>query len=208
VGDGNLRLHISEPGDRGDYIALSHRWGDLPEEQKRIICTSRDNIDARRHDQGLDMGALPKTFQDAIIVTRKLGKRYLWIDSLCIIQYGDNLEDWKKESKRMGVVFSNAYCTIAATSAKDPTRGFLTRPITQYPEPQYVKIHTSSYGPVYISRVVDDFHGDVETGILNQRAWALQERALSRRTIHFTTTQAYWECGEGVRCETLTRMRK
>jgi hypothetical protein len=36
----------------------------------------------------------------------------------------------------------------------------------------------------------------------------LQERALSRRTIHFAEGQLYWECGQGVHCETLARMRK
>jgi hypothetical protein len=36
----------------------------------------------------------------------------------------------------------------------------------------------------------------------------LQERALSRRTMHFTETQTYWECGEGVWCETFTKTKK
>jgi hypothetical protein len=42
--------------------------------------------------------------------------------------------------------------------------------------------------------------------VLNRRGWVLQERALSRRIIHFTATQTYWECGKGVHCESLTRM--
>lgn len=29
---------------------------------------------------------LPKTGQDAVFIVRKLGFRYLWVDSLCIIQ--------------------------------------------------------------------------------------------------------------------------
>jgi hypothetical protein len=36
----------------------------------------------------------------------------LSIDSLCISQYGDKLEDWRKETRRMGAVFGNAYFTI------------------------------------------------------------------------------------------------
>ncbi|KAF2644205.1 HET-domain-containing protein, partial [Massarina eburnea CBS 473.64] len=205
---GKLRLHISEPGERGDYFVLSHCWGNISEEKKREHCLSLDNVDARRNDRGFDIGVLPQTFQDGITVARKLGKRYLWIDSLCIIQYGDNFEDWKKEAKVMGAVFRNAYCTIAATSARDSTRGFLARPTTQHKEPQYVKALHYSRGPVYISRVLDDYYSDVETGVLNQRAWVLQERALSRRTIHFTHNQTYWECGEVVPTDCLYRSSK
>ncbi|KAI9857992.1 MAG: hypothetical protein M1813_007962 [Trichoglossum hirsutum] len=153
------------------------------------------------------MDILPQTFKDAVIVTRKLGKRYLWIDSLCIIQYGDNFEDWRREAKRMEAVFRGAYCTIAATFTVDSTKGLLRHPPVQQPRLQCIKVDSTSYGPVYISAIADDFHKDVEKGVLNQRAWVLQERALSRRIIHFTATQSYWECGDGVRCETLTYMR-
>lgn len=205
-----LRLYVfgadDRAHDRSDYIALSHCWGNLLEEQKRVFCTSCENID-ERSKRGFGMAILPQTFQDAVIVTRKLGKRYLWIDSLCIIQYGDNFEDWKKEAKRMEAVFRNAYCTIAATSAEDSTKGFLRRPPAQHPGLQFIKVHSSSQGPIYISTIGDNFHEDIENGVLNQRAWVLQERSLSRRTIHFSVNQAYWECGDGVRCETLTHMR-
>ncbi|KAI3547764.1 hypothetical protein CABS03_10036 [Colletotrichum abscissum] len=57
----------------------------------------------------------------------------------------------------------------------------------------------------YICEIIDNFEIDVEKGELNQRGWVLQERALSRRTLHFTSSQTYWECGEGIRCETFTK---
>ncbi|KAI8632516.1 HET-domain-containing protein [Xylariaceae sp. FL1651] len=206
-GDLNVvRLHSFRPEDRGEYIALSHCWGMLPEKQTRRFCTSRNNIE-ERHSQGFALTTLPQTFKDAVEVTRKLGKRYLWIDSLCIIQDSDNHEDWERESRRMGKVFRNAYCTIAATSAEDSNRGFLKRPQTQRLEVPYINVQTSSHGSIYVSTVADDFHEDAEKGLLNQRAWVLQERALSRRTIHFTANQSYYECGDGVRCETLGYIR-
>jgi hypothetical protein len=42
------------------------------------------NIEARM--ELLILEELPRNFIDAIKVTRLLGFRYLWIDSLCIIQ--------------------------------------------------------------------------------------------------------------------------
>lgn len=165
------------------------------------------NIEKRR--EGIDWSSLPKTFQDAVTVTRKLGVRFLWIDSLCIIQPHEGCSnecggsaDWAIEAKKMETYYSSAYCTIAATSARDSKDGFLDRPSRG----QYVKIPDASPTTLYLCEAIDDFHGDVEERELNQRGWVLQERALSRRTIHFTAAQTYWECGRGIHCETLTRM--
>ena len=208
---GDLRLHTfsAEEKDNSEtnYLALSHCWGGLSEKQKRKFCTTKENLEERLED-GFDFGSLPSTFRDAITVTRRLGKRYLWIDALCIVQFDDERDDWKREVNKMEAVFRNAYCTIAATSAKDATSGFLRQVATapKHPEQQFIRLNTESHGRIYVSATTDDFYQDVERADLNQRAWALQERALARRTIHFSANQAYFECGDGVRCETLTRL--
>ncbi|KAF2189860.1 HET-domain-containing protein [Zopfia rhizophila CBS 207.26] len=153
---------------------------------------------------------LPRTFRDAVQVTRELGIQYLWIDSLCIIQW--NQEDWKHEATRMEGVFASAYCTIAATSAVDSEAGFLKRNVSS----ECVLAQDASGRRLYICADtddsnnhvdIDDFDDHVEKAPLNTRAWVMQERALSRRTIHFSGKQMYWECGEGVYCETLTRLQ-
>jgi hypothetical protein len=58
---------------------------------------------------------LPKTFKEAVFVTRQLGIRYLWIDSLCIVQ--DNEEGWQKESSKMQSGYRNSYLTITASKS-------------------------------------------------------------------------------------------
>lgn len=74
---------------------------------------------------------MPKTFIDAIIVTRYLGLRYIWIDSLCICQ--DDDQDWARESARMCDVYSNAHLVIAANRSPDCTGGCFH---TRNPRPQ------------------------------------------------------------------------
>ncbi len=183
------------------YLALSHRWG-APGKHRAFRTMKAD--DKGQQERIIEIDQLPKTFRNAIEVTRSLGVQYLWIDSLCIVQ--DDKEDWNRESKRMEQVFSSAYCTIAATCASGTDDGFLK----PRPERQCVTIYGSESDahPFYVCEAIDDFAQHVDQNELNRRGWVLQERALSRRTIHFTKYQTYWECGEGVRCETLTVMKK
>ncbi|KAI0411895.1 hypothetical protein F5X98DRAFT_383183 [Xylaria grammica] len=171
--------------------------GNLPEAGR--LCTFKNNI--AQLTQGIEFNDLPKTFQDAIQVTGGIGIEYLWIDSLCIIQ-GDR-EDWGRESSLMEGVFSSAYCTIAASSSKSSAEGFLN-----VRQPRLcVQLETASMGKLYVCQNIDNFHRDVGLGELNSRGWVMQERVLSRRSIFYTSTQVYWECGAGVHCETLARLK-
>ncbi|KAF2189976.1 HET-domain-containing protein [Zopfia rhizophila CBS 207.26] len=202
-----LSLYCPKENDKVKYIALSHCWGKLTKERKREFCTTNDNIKTRLN--GFSFLILPKTFRDAVRVTRELGIQYLWIDSLCIIQW--NQKDWKHEATRMEGVFASAYCTIAATSAVDSEAGFLKRNVSN----ECILAQAASGRQFYICADtdgsnnhvdIDDFNDHVEKAPLNTRAWVMQERVLSRRTIHFSDKQMYWECGEGVYCENLTRL--
>jgi hypothetical protein len=197
----SLRIDLVTEIEETKYCALSHRWGTLSKDEEQEFCTTKDNLTCRlKH---LSNCKLPKTFQDAVWVTRQLQVPYLWIDSLCIIQAGDDGKDWKFESERMEGVFSSAYCTIAATSARDIKDGFLNR--SQGPE--YLYIQDSSKHRFYVCAGADNFDEDVNHAELNSRAWVMQERVLSRRTVHFSANGIYWECGEGVCCETLVTMK-
>ena len=199
---GCVRLvHASEARDQ-KYIALSHCWGKLSVEKEKSYCTTQENIDQRC--KAFRLSELPKTFQDAVEVTRELGVQYLWIDSLCIIQHEDDKADWKREACRMETVYSHAYCTIAATAAVDSNAGFLQRDVKS----DYVHVQNTSGEQFYISADIDDFDNDVGRAQLNTRAWVMQESVLSRRTIHFSANQIYWECGRGIHCENLTRLRR
>lgn len=192
-----LCLYETQPSDKLEYTALSHPWGEKPH-----FCTTLANIKA--HQKAIDFENLPATFKDAITVTRELGLEYLWIDSICIIQ-GEG-GDFNHEAKRMEDVFSSAVCVLAASSAHGQQDGFLN-PRRQ--TPQSLSFDYSKGLPtLFLSPFMDKFSDDVLEAPLSKRGWVLQERALARRTIFFTNRQTYWECGEGVRCETMTKMDK
>ncbi|KAK2028969.1 heterokaryon incompatibility protein [Colletotrichum zoysiae] len=178
------------------YIALSHCWGQLKEKER--FCLYQRNHSELEVQIGFDR--LPKTFRDAIMVTRGLGIEYIWIDTLCIIQ--DDANDWVKESSKMETVFSAAYCTLSAASAASSLEGFLS----PRPSRPCVRLQMEDSRDLYFCPHIDDFHRDVELAEINRRGWVLQERALSRRSIYYSKTQVYWECGDGIRCETMGRL--
>ena len=193
-----IRLHETQEDESGMYIALSHRWGDIPEEHFfRTLITNIEDYKVK-----INLQDLPDTFRDAVITTRALGFKYLWIDSICIIQGPGG--DFDKEAGRMEDIFSSAYCVIAANRATSQKSGFLK----PRPKRKYVTFARENMETFYVCHFIDNFNMDVLEGHLNKRGWVLQERALSRRTIYFAESQTYWECGEGVRCETLNKMEK
>jgi hypothetical protein len=111
-----IKLIETKPGEKGYYIALSHCWG-KPEYHPPK--TKRANFES--HLAGIPLSTLPKTFQDAVRITRHFGVQYLWIDSLCIVQ--DDKADWEREAANMGAVYEYARLTIAAAGARDCTEG-------------------------------------------------------------------------------------
>jgi hypothetical protein len=205
----NLQLRLLETHQEcpcsQEYIALSHPWGDV-KKHPPFSTWRRDGSglgrDVETLKRAIPYEKLPATFKDAVDCTRALGVRYLWIDSICIIQGRDG--DFNQEAKNMEEVFSGAYCVLAASRATNQHDGFLG------PRPQrsFVTFERVKGKPFYVCDPIDDFSKDVIEGSLNQRGWVLQERALARRTIYFTENQTYFECGNGIRCETLASMHK
>ncbi|KAJ8116337.1 hypothetical protein OPT61_g2197 [Boeremia exigua] len=175
-----IRLVNAADRSSTEFLALSHCWGKLTTEEKRAFCTTSENI--RTRYDGFSVFELPKTFQDAIMVTRALGIRYLWIDSICIIQYGDNNEDWRHQCTEMKLVYSQAYCVIAATAATSSFSGFLNQPVSS----AALRVEDHCGHQFFVSTDIDDYDNDVARAALNSRAWVMQESVLARRTIHFT----------------------
>lgn len=149
-------------------------------------------MDARRN--GFHLSDAPQTFVDAVHLTRRLGLRYIWIDGLCICQ--NDTEDWARESGRMTDVYSNAHIVLAAGRSKDSTSGIFHRR-----EPRrtaeidlpggYNGIHATLLSPHSQYFVLGPEFGKQP---LAARGWALQERVLARRVLHYTSRQMYFEC--------------
>lgn len=167
------------------YCTLSHCWGGIDIE--RLLSSN-----LVRMTNNIDVSVLPKTFQDALVVTSALGLKYIWIDSLCIIQ--DSAQDWKHEAARMRSIYRSARVNIAATKARDGRDGLFTKKIDgQHLSAVVILNHGPQQGQFEIIEK-NYWERMVNTAPLNQRAWVVQERLLSPRTLHFTIEQVIWDC--------------
>ena len=188
-------LYITN-GQIGTWVSLSHCWGkDTP------FVTDSQNVAERRSK--IVITTMPKTIRDAILITRKLGYRYLWIDSLCILQ--DSMIDWAIESSQMQHYYKRSILTIAADSAASDNEGFLTdqrqKEIARIKIPFNTKL-TSNLTYAFIGEKIKSFREiSQEETHLKRRAWTLQEDLLSPRTIHYTDDQMVWECQKYTRTE-------
>lgn len=173
---------LAADGLREPYITLSHCWGN-----GQPLTTTRSTLETRM--KGMPMPTLPKMFRDAVLITRQLGIKYLWIDSLCIIQ--DSEEDWSQEAARMGNVYRYAFLTLFVLDATDCHQGILV-PRSPVP-PEYAKLGKagSSYAMTSLVRNKEDIF---KASPLCHRAWALQERLLSPRIIYYSVEEFFWEC--------------
>ncbi|KAK6836788.1 HET-domain-containing protein [Apiospora arundinis] len=125
---------------------------------------------------------------------RSLGIRYIWIDSLCIIQNSE--EDWRTEAATMGNVYQHALLNLAATHGNDGHAGLFTfqDPLTGSGVFQVNGSSEPGGGSVVDMIVAKDV--GVPSGPLGMRGWVLQERLLSRRIVHFDDGYALWDCAQ------------
>jgi hypothetical protein len=170
------------------YMTLSHCWGDP--KHKPLTLTLNTLVAFKA---GIPWNKLPKTFADAIVFTRNMGIRYIWIDSLCIIQ--DCADDWESQSAVMCELYSGSYLNLAATGAFDSRGGLFTERDGRVVQPLRVAQPWPPSDVQYHDVIHEqEWESQVECSPLCQRGWIIQERALARRSLHFGRRQLYWEC--------------
>ncbi|KAG4253144.1 hypothetical protein FPRO03_07104 [Fusarium proliferatum] len=196
-GDGKWKL-VSLP-DKSQpppsYMTLSYTWG------------SKDNFRLLKKNlysfqNGLPIADLPGTFQDASSVAWSFSVKFLWIDALCIIQ--DCSEDWSRESAAMRLVYTNAFCNLAAVASTDPYGGLFRSRNTEDLQPSIVRAALDKSTPPKDYYAVDSDYTNCQLldKELLKRGWVFQERLLSPRVLYFGDKQVFWECFTEQRCET------
>jgi len=163
------------------------------------------------------MNDLPKGWRDEVYLARLPGYDYIWIDALCIIQ--DSEYDWETEAVLMSEVYRNCHLNLAALSGETCHASLFhhRNPLLYIPcdlsslfqgvsWPKNVALTLAAIrardsvpDECQIRKIIracggNDYSEVMTNEPLNNRAWVLQERALSRRTLYFGKSGIFWDC--------------
>lgn len=197
------------------WVALSYVWGIKP----FVTLTNATLPDLMKEGSLADPAApsapaswLPPTIADTIRVTAGLGERYLWVDSLCIVQ--DLADDKAHFLPLMAVIYGRATVTIVQAAGEDAFHGLPgVRPNTRFvtEEPFYLPNQVGDEDEQVLEEDVhyEDNRGwfmlshswvtpDIGHGRWFTRGWTFQEDLLSQRMLIFSPEQVFWECRQAI----------
>lgn len=203
--------HLPEDCTRNnvEYAVLSYCWG---ESASSALTTTMDNLST--HLKKIPLTKMPAACRDAILVTRALGLKWLWIDAFCIIQ-GNNA-DWHNEAAEMAGVYGNAFVTIIPLRSLSSHDGFLDQlkmsAEAKVPFKSSIDPSVEGYYTLRVSPDEQDIHDTLERELCaskwQSRGWTYQEDAMSLRKLYFGETDIYFRCGSQrtIACQTTARM--
>ncbi|KAM5345055.1 hypothetical protein ACJ41O_010917 [Fusarium nematophilum] len=163
--------------DQCDYLALSYVWGGVHPEPG-----------------ALEAGTLPQTIEDAITITKRLGKRYLWVDALCIDQSPNpTAEQAAAKAKQLQLMHLIYYCaTITIFAVAGPRSDYGIPGVSR---PRVASTQEVIDGQTIVA-VPPQIMTEVQASVWQTRAWTWQEDTLSTRKLFLTETQYQLQCNE------------
>lgn len=175
------------------YVTLSYVWG-----KKDSLRCVRANLQSLQQAGALSKPEfeplIPHTIRDAMRLVAMFGERYLWVDSLCIVQ--DDEAAKPSELNKMAAIYSSSCLTIIAADAEDSWEGL--KGITKPRNFVQTVVPLGSKGPL----VEELARGDTDTSYYSdrtyyRRGWCFQEYMFARRRLIFDKI-VRWHCQQAV----------
>jgi hypothetical protein len=174
-----------------DYAVIRRKAVAQPGKARPVL-----EFEAEYRADDIPLSAFPKTQSDALHIAKSLGFRYIWVDSLCILQ--NDKADWADQGAAMTEIYGRTALVISATSTKTSTQGIL-----QNLQNNGVGIGTWQHRgasnkslEIFVGDPVEPL--DLEDKFLSTRGWVFQERLLSAATLHYTDEGMVWECAQKI----------
>lgn len=134
---------------------------------------------------------LSRTLRDAIDLVKAIGVRYLWVDTLCLVH--DDERDKELGIWLMNSIYQGSYFTLAcAPPGTDPYAGLVGKAL----DGEDASANITKLGPGLSMAVMHDLNWHLQRSTYSQRAWTLQEWALSRRPVVFSGNAIFFRCRE------------
>ncbi|KDR80415.1 hypothetical protein GALMADRAFT_92808 [Galerina marginata CBS 339.88] len=173
------------------YVGLSYLWGNV--DLSSLLMLLKANLDQLEKPGSFLRKELyekiPLTVRDAIQVVRELHLRYLWVDSLCVIQ-DDDTESKSDAISTMDLVYGSAYLTIVAATGSNAHAGLPgvhpgTRGITQSIE---------EIAPGFRLAFKTKSENYIRSSAYHSRGWTFQEQLFAKRRLTFIGGQIEYSC--------------
>lgn len=181
------------------YFTLSYTWG-----QVQCLKANIENIERLKRSGSLhpdQSPTIPRTVYDAIKITQFLGERYLWVDSLCILQ--DDQAALYRDLNSMHLIYANSIVCLVALAGTNANHGLRG-------------IEGVSAAPRSVEQVTLDMAGGERLSHFKEpcpfrdfkkkdascppgttyieRGWTYQEFAFAPRRLVFTDGPLRWAC--------------
>jgi hypothetical protein len=181
-----INMCITTLPSGSSYMALSYCWA-----KRRYSVLTLANYDKLHMTGGLHSLELPPTISDTFAAMEAIDEKYIWIDSLCIVQ--DDHQNKAAELARMDDIYRAASLTIVAANA--PHDGtdvglFGVRPSSTRDQADRVLDIRGMRFRNCFPRLLYSL-GDTRW---HSRAWTFQEYLLSKRHLIFMPEQVYFIC--------------
>lgn len=178
------------------FVALSYMWAPSDDD---LVQLKSENLSELETD-GLRGRTLPSIISDAIALCCALGKPYLWVDRLCIVQ--DNQASKHVQICAMDAIYSSATFTIMAALKSKANTGLPGCPeLPGCPgRPRLTRVMGTSrkyydgWSGGGIESGMEEF---VNRSLWDHRGWTFQERLLSRRRLFITEVEVILQCQNG-----------
>ena len=168
------------------YVVLSYVWGcDLQFKCTNSLLLSLEmKFGLVKHWE-----QIPRTVQDAVNLVRLLGLRYLWVDSMCIVQ--DSQADMQDQFPKMGQIYGNALLTIVAADGDDASTGLFNNSNTASRVGRQCVRYSKDLGLLICP---PDLNTVLRETTWATRGWTFQEALLSKRLLVFVDQTVYFSC--------------
>lgn len=178
------------------YLTLSYTWG-------RVDCLRHlnSNIEKLRNAGALHPDKtplIPRTVRDAMGITKLLGERYLWVDSLCINQ---DSAATSKDLHVMHHIYANSVICLMAMAGTDAAHGLRgIKGVSSAPrDPNQVILDIAGGEKLAWTQWPPDSYpvreNDARQGsAYSERGWTFQEYIFAQRRLVFTDGPLRWIC--------------
>jgi hypothetical protein len=180
-----LTRQIVPLGERMKYVTLSYVWG---------LTVDANGASLQDDFSNCLPTEAPRTIEDAILVTKGLCQRYLWVDRYCI----QGADEKHEQIQHMDQIYEGSVITVVAATGTNSDAGICGVSSPRTNQPQAV---TNAGSLVATGRHLS-YHFSISKWAT--RGWTYQETFVSRRCLFFTTDGVVFACRTHLRSESVS----